>query len=71
MAAPDTTTTGAAGQTVCTMNKPYKIGVHSDNYEYHDAAATAPEGTLDNNRGFSISKCFITSVKYQFYKFSW
>ena len=38
------------------MNKPYKIGVHSDNYEYHDAAATAPEGTLDNNRGFSISK---------------
>jgi len=53
--APDTTTANAAGQTVCTMNKPFKIGVHSDNYEYADATGTAPEGTLDNNRGFSIS----------------
>ena len=59
--APATTTANAAGQTVCTMNKPFKIGVHSDNYEYADATGTAPEGTLDNNRGFSISKLLMIS----------
>jgi len=47
--------TGAAGQTVCSMTKPFKIGVHSDGLEYADAAGADPEGTLDNNRGFSIS----------------
>ena len=51
--------TGAAGQTVCSMTKPFKIGVHSDGLEYADAAGADPEGTLDNNRGFSISMSFI------------
>ena len=42
-------------QTVCSMNKPFKISVHSDALEYADTT-TASEGTLANNRGFSISE---------------
>jgi len=53
-AAPTTAVTGTAGQTVCSMNKPFKISVHSDALEYADTT-TASEGTLANNRGFSIS----------------
>ena len=37
------------------MNKPFKISVHSDALEYADTT-TASEGTLANNRGFSISE---------------
>ena len=54
-AAPTTAVTGTAGQTVCSMNKPFKISVHSDALEYADTT-TASEGTLANNRGFSISE---------------
>jgi len=54
-AVPIAGTTGTAGQTVCTMTKPFKIGVHSDGLEYADATGATPEGVLANNRGFSIS----------------
>ena len=53
-AVPATAMTGTAGQTVCTMNKPFKISVHSDGLEYF-FPTTASEGLLANNRGFSIS----------------
>jgi len=49
---PTIATTGTAGQTVCTMNKPFKINVHTDGLEYY--SATTAEGTLANNRGFSV-----------------
>ena len=53
-ATPAVAVTGTAGQTVCTMNKPFKIGVHSDALEYAFPDPGA-EGTLAENRGFSIS----------------
>jgi len=53
-AVPATATTGTAGQTVCSMNKPFKISVHSDGLEYYEST-TASEGLIANNRGFSIS----------------
>ena len=52
---PATVTPGTAGQTVCSMTKPFKIGVHSDGVEYIHPT-TASEGIIANNRGFSISK---------------
>ena len=53
-AVPATAVTGTAGQTVCSMNKPFKIAVHSDGLEYAFPTA-ANEGSLAENRGFSIS----------------
>jgi len=50
---PYATTANAAGQTVCSMNKPFKISVHSDSLEYI-YPTTDGEGLLANNRGFSI-----------------
>jgi len=52
-AIPATALTGTAGQTVCSNNKPFKISVHSDGLEYA-FPATASEGLLAANRGFSI-----------------
>merc|ERR1712106_1139757 len=44
----------ATAATVCTNQKPFKIGVLSDGLEYMFPAATA-EGVTGNNIGFSIS----------------
>lgn len=46
--------TATEKNTICTSTKPFKIHVHSDAVEYANPA-TAGEGTLANNRGFSIS----------------
>ena len=54
-AAPATAVTGTAGQTVCSINKPFKISVHSDGVEY-DFPAGAGEGSLAENRGFTLSR---------------
>jgi len=51
---------GNAGQTVCSNNKPFKISVHSDGLEYA-FPATASEGLLAANRGFSIGYYMKTS----------
>merc|ERR1719483_1177105 len=54
-AVPTTTIAAAATDaTVCTNQKPFKIGVESDGLEYMNPAA-AGEGTTGNNVGFSIS----------------
>merc|ERR1719483_761613 len=48
------TATKAGANTICTNHRPFKIGVYSDNAEYAFPAAKG-EGTLANNKGFSIS----------------
>ena len=55
----------AGPATMCTMTKPFKIGVFSDGLEYINPT-TASEGILANNRGFSIS---INSFNYHLSKF--
>jgi len=51
---PDTAQTGATKNTVCTSTRPFKLHVHSDSVEFGNPA-TDGEGTLANNRGFSIA----------------
>ena len=50
-----TIATAATSATVCTNQKPFKIGVESDGLECMFPAASG-EGTTGNNVGFSISK---------------
>ena len=53
---PDTANpTAATKNTVCTSTRPFKLHVHSDSVEFGNPAADG-EGTLANNRGFSIGK---------------
>jgi len=52
---PDTANpTAATKNTVCTSTRPFKLHVHSDSVEFGNPAADG-EGTLANNRGFSIA----------------
>ena len=56
---PDTANpTAATKNTVCTSTRPFKLHVHSDSVEFGNPAADG-EGTLANNRGFSIGKNLI------------
>merc|ERR1712106_230265 len=51
---PATAQSGATKNTVCTSTRPFKIHVHSDAVEYGNPA-TDGEGTLANNREFSLA----------------
>jgi hypothetical protein len=52
---PDTaSTTAGVKNTVCTSTRPFKLHVHTDAVEFGNPA-TDGEGTLANNRGFSIA----------------
>ena len=64
---PDTANpTAATKNTVCTSTRPFKLHVHSDSVEFGNPAADG-EGTLANNRGFSIGKKIQYSIAIQLF----